>query len=131
MDFSDGTLRLIGLCWTLLEGESLLLLEEPELSLHSEIVRKIPSLFQQVVSQRKKQRQIIVSTHSWELLSDKGIGGEEVLLLKPYDEGTKIEVPSKIKEIRSLLESGLSVADAVMSLTAPKDFSSLQTELFK
>ena len=32
--FSDGTLRLIGLLWSLLEGDSLLLLEEPELSLN-------------------------------------------------------------------------------------------------
>jgi predicted ATPase len=31
--FSDGTLRLIGLFWSLLEGDSPLLLEEPELSL--------------------------------------------------------------------------------------------------
>ncbi|RAQ41462.1 chromosome segregation protein SMC, partial [Arthrospira sp. O9.13F] len=30
--FSDGTLRLIGLLWSLLESDSLLLLEEPELS---------------------------------------------------------------------------------------------------
>jgi hypothetical protein len=29
--FSDGTLRLIGLLWSLQEGDSLLLLEEPEL----------------------------------------------------------------------------------------------------
>jgi predicted ATPase len=32
--FSDGTLRLIGLLWALMEGSSLLLLEEPELSLN-------------------------------------------------------------------------------------------------
>ncbi len=32
--FSDGTLRLLGLLWSLLEGNGPLLLEEPELSLH-------------------------------------------------------------------------------------------------
>jgi predicted ATPase len=42
---SDGTLRLIGLLWTLLEGQGLLLLEEPELSLHTAIVEKLPELF--------------------------------------------------------------------------------------
>ncbi|MDZ7359072.1 MAG: AAA family ATPase, partial [candidate division KSB1 bacterium] len=41
--FSDGTLRLIGLFWVLLESDSLLLLEEPELSLHPEIVKKLPA----------------------------------------------------------------------------------------
>lgn len=33
---SDGTLRLIGLLWSLMEGNSLLLLEEPELSLNED-----------------------------------------------------------------------------------------------
>ena len=42
--FSDGTLRLIGLLWALLDEGGPLLLEEPELSLHPEIVRHIPSL---------------------------------------------------------------------------------------
>ncbi|MBC8231471.1 AAA family ATPase, partial [bacterium] len=40
-DFSDGTLRLMGLLWALLDGMGPLLLEEPELSLHHEIVRHI------------------------------------------------------------------------------------------
>ncbi|WP_422412990.1 MULTISPECIES: AAA family ATPase [unclassified Endozoicomonas] len=33
--FSDGTLRLLGILWSLMEGMGVLLLEEPELSLHS------------------------------------------------------------------------------------------------
>ncbi len=37
--FSDGTLRLMGLLWSMLEGTGPLLLEEPELSLHPEVVR--------------------------------------------------------------------------------------------
>ena len=41
-DFSDGTLRLIGLLWALLDAQGPLLLEEPELSLHEAIVRHIP-----------------------------------------------------------------------------------------
>ena len=46
-DFSDGTLRLIGLLWSLLEGRrntGPVLLEEPELSLHSSVVRQLPSI---------------------------------------------------------------------------------------
>ncbi|MCK5526462.1 MAG: AAA family ATPase, partial [Candidatus Latescibacteria bacterium] len=43
-DFSDGTLRLMGLLWSLLDGSGPILLEEPELSLHSEIVRYIPQM---------------------------------------------------------------------------------------
>ena len=42
--FSDGMLRLVGLLWSLLETETLLLLEEPELSLHDSVVEKLPPL---------------------------------------------------------------------------------------
>ncbi|HLA00885.1 MAG TPA: AAA family ATPase, partial [Thermodesulfovibrionales bacterium] len=67
--FSDGTIRLIGLLWSLLEGESPLLLEEPELSLNAGIVSKIPALIYRI--QRQKKRQVFISTHSYDLLSDK------------------------------------------------------------
>jgi predicted ATPase len=112
--FSDGTLRLIGLLWTLMEKESVLLLEEPELSLHAGLVRMIPSMMSRVL---QKNQQVILSTHSADLLSDKGIGGEEVLVLTPGPEGTRIEVASSIREVRSLLESGLSVGEVVIPRT--------------
>ena len=115
--FSDGTLRLIGLLWSLLESESLLLLEEPELSLNSGIVRKLPALLHRV--QRQKKRQIILSTHSADLLSDKGIVGEEVLLLTPSVEGTRVDPAASIKEVRALLEAGLSIAEAALPRTVP------------
>ena len=115
--FSDGTLRLIGLFWSLLETDSLLLLEEPELSLNAGIVSKLASLIHRL--QRPRKRQVILSTHSADLLSDKGIGGEEVLLMTPTAEGTKVESASSIKEIKLLLEGGLSIADAALPLTIP------------
>jgi hypothetical protein len=40
--FSDGTPRLFGLLWALREGSSMLLLEEPEISLNDAIVKEIP-----------------------------------------------------------------------------------------
>jgi predicted ATPase len=125
--FSDGTLRLIGLLWSLLEGESLLLLEEPELSLNSGIVQKLPSLMYRL--QRQKKRQIIVSTHSADLLSDRGIGGEEVLLLTPSAEGTRVEPASSIKEVERLLETGLSIAEAALPRTVPSKVQ--QLDLFE
>jgi len=115
--FSDGTIRLIGLFWSLLEGESPLLLEEPELSLHSGIVAKLPALFHRL--QRKRKRQIFVSTHSGDLLSQKGIGGEEVVMLRPDKEGTIVELASSIDEVRDLLDAGLSIADVALPRTAP------------
>jgi predicted ATPase len=68
--FSDGTLRLMGLLWAVLDGTGPLLLEEPELSLHPEVVRYIPLMFARVQSRR--QRQIIISTHSAEMLQWQG-----------------------------------------------------------
>ncbi len=121
--FSDGTLRLIGLFWSLLEGDSPLLLEEPELSLHSAIVSRLPSLIARL--QRERARQVLMSTHSGDLLSEKGIGGEETLLLVPDREGTKVELASSNRELRDLLRSGLSVADAALPRTAPPTVSQL------
>ncbi|HMD76183.1 MAG TPA: AAA family ATPase [Terracidiphilus sp.] len=125
--FSDGTLRLIGLFWSLLDGDAPLLLEEPELSLHSGIVAKLPALFYRL--QRKRRRQIFVSTHSGDLLSDKSIGGAEVVILRPDKEGTAAEVASSLGQVRELLGAGLSIADVVLPQTTPTNLS--QLDLFE
>jgi len=117
--FSDGTLRLMGLLWATLDGSGPLLLEEPELSLHPEVVRFIPQMFARV--QRRSGRQILLSTHSAELLRDEGIGLDEVLLLTPSpEEGTLVRAAERITEVRILLEKGASLADVVIPNTRPK-----------
>ena len=123
--FSDGTLRLIGFLWALLESYSVLLLEEPELSLHSGIVKKIPSLIYQITKNKRQKSQVFISTHSYDLLYDKGIGGEEVLMLIPIKEGTSIKVASYLPDVKNLLESGLSVAEVVRPRTEPNDVEQL------
>ncbi len=125
--FSDGTLRLIGLFWTLLDGDAPLLLEEPELSLHTAIIKKLPALFYRV--QRKRKRQIFVSTHSWEMLQDPGIAGQDVVLLQPSTEGTTATVASDDRDIRNLLSSGLSVADVALPRTSPENVEQLSLNL--
>jgi ABC-type cobalamin/Fe3+-siderophores transport system ATPase subunit len=121
--FSDGTLRLIGLLWALLETNSLLLLEEPELSLNSGIISKLPALIYRL--QSPKKRQVIMSSHSADLLADKSIGGEEVLLMTPTPEGTQVQPASSIAEIKLLLDAGLSVADAALPHTIPPEVEQL------
>jgi len=116
--FSDGTLRLIALLWSLQDGRSLLLLEEPELSLNAGIVDKLAPMISRF--QRQTRRQVMLSTHSPDLLSDIGIGGEEVLMLEPGSEGTKVQVASSQEEIKSLLEGGLSIADTVLPTANPQ-----------
>lgn len=119
-DFSDGTLRLLGLLWAILDGSGPLLLEEPELSLHPEIVRYIPQMMYKVQRGRgRKPRQIILSTHSSDLLRDEGIAADEILLILPSKEGSEVKVGADIDEIRRLLESGLSAAEAVLPHTRP------------
>jgi predicted ATPase len=115
---SDGTLRLIGLLWAVRDGSGPLLLEEPELSLHPEVVRHIPQMFARV--QRQTGRQVLVSTHSVEILRDDGIGLDEVLLLLPAPEGTTVNQAAAFPEIVALMEGGCTLADAVIPQTRPK-----------
>ncbi len=121
--FSDGTLRLLGLLWALLDGSGPLLLEEPELSLHPEVVRQIPQLMARV--QGKTKRQIFVSTHSSDLLRDRGIAPDEVFLFTPSASGTKVEPGVELPEVRRLLESGLSLAEIIVPLTSPQNADQL------
>jgi predicted ATPase len=121
--FSDGTLRLLGLLWALLEGNAPLLLEEPELSLHAAVVRHIPSMMNR--AGRKSSRQVLISTHSADLLSDEGVAPEEVILLEPSSDGTRAVMAVQNQQVLALLEGGLTMADAVLPLTAPRDASQL------
>jgi predicted ATPase len=125
--FSDGTLRLIGLLWSLMDGSSLLLLEEPELSLNEEIVRHLPRLIQQVQKQTKTARQVIITTHSEALLSDRTIPAEEVIRLEPDKEGTRMRPLDKQEEI--MLKSGLSVGEVLLRTTQPKNVGQLELSL--
>jgi AAA domain, putative AbiEii toxin, Type IV TA system len=125
--FSDGTLRLLGLLWSLLEGDSLLLLEEPELSLHASIVSQLAPFIAR--TQRNRRRQVLVSTHSDALLTEQGIDGREVLLLIPAGEGTEVKVAADIDEVRGLLESGFTVGEVVLPRTKP--FGAEQLSLLK
>ena len=122
-DLSDGTLRLLGFLWSVIDGSSPLLLEEPELSLHPEVVRHLPQLIAR--AQRGGGRQIIMSTHSADLLQDRGIGMDEALLLIPTNEGTEVQSAGSKFEIRQLLEAGLSMAEAAIPYTSPENLERL------
>lgn len=121
--FSDGTLRLMGLLWAAMERGGPLLLEEPELSLHPEIVRVLPQMFARV--HRLTGRQILVSTHSPDLLRDEGIGLDEVLIFVPDSEGTRVTPADSQRDIRDLLHGGLSLADVVIPKTRPEKVEQL------
>ena len=126
--FSDGTLRLIGLLWSLMEGDSLLLLEEPELSLNLEIVKKLPKLMHLVLKSGKyPDRQVILTTHSEPLLSDLSLGLESIIRLVNTDNGTVIQ-PADEKE-KLMLKSGFSVGQTLLPALRPPGLDQLTLEL--
>ncbi len=121
--FSDGTIRLLGLFWSMLEGDTVLLFEEPELSLNDRIVEMLPGLLWKL--QSSKGRQAILTTHSLSLLSDPGIAAEDVLLLENGVEGTEIKQASSDPEIVAMMRAGMTVGDAVLPRTAPQNVTEL------
>jgi predicted ATPase len=128
--FSDGTLRLIGLLWSLLAGDSLLLLEEPELSLHTGIVRQLAPLIHRLQKSKSGKRQVIVSTHSEELLRHRSIEPSEVLMLVPSEDASTLIAPASTDDaIAALLRGGMSMADAVMPRTEARDANQLLLQL--
>ena len=126
-DFSDGTLRLIGLLWALEEEVRApvpVLLEEPELSLHSGIVRLLPTIL--AAAQRRTDRQVFVSTHAAKVMRDEGLGLNEVALLQPGPGGTVAQLVADMDDIREeVQELGLSLADALPSRTRPPELDHL------
>ena len=81
------------------------------------VVEQLASLLYR--AQKRRNRQVLLSTHSAELLRDGGIGGEEVLLLTPGREGTDIAVSFSLRDVQAVLAAGASVGDAVISRIRP------------
>ena len=121
--FSDGTLRLLGLLWTVYEGSGPLLLEEPEISLHPDVVRHLPTVFYRISRSRKEPRQLIISTHSEDMLRDPGIAPEEVLRLEPSPNGTLLRPPDEAD--RQAMAAGLTAADVLIPRAAPENIQQL------
>ncbi len=127
-DFSDGTLRLIGLIWSLQERGRMngpILLEEPELSLHEEIVRRLPSLLYQAT--KGSRRQVLATTHALHILDDPGLGMNEVVVLTPGEEGTIAEPSSSKADVKSKWESGLTLHESLADKLVPEHINELLT----
>lgn len=121
--FSDGTLRLIGLFWVLQEDAGLLLLEEPELSLNGKIV----CLLAPFIHKLKGNGQVLITTHSYDLLSDPGIALDEVILLKPTDEATIICRADSLNDVGALVNGGLNMGEAILPHATPDGIATLSS----
>ncbi|WP_277343610.1 AAA family ATPase, partial [Pseudomonas viridiflava] len=93
----------------MLDGSSLLLMEEPEISLNDAIVKEIPLMLNRLQRNKRLKRQILISTHSEALLSNPNIDPRGVFVIEtgPY-------VPSSInpKEDKALtVNLGLTITE--------------------
>ena len=104
--------------FALLYSSGVVLLEEPEINLHAGIVKQLPEFISKL--QRYKSKQIIITTHSYDILSNEGISTKEVLVLEPSKEGTIVKTVSEIPEIQRIVDAGFSIADATISATTPQ-----------
>jgi predicted ATPase len=124
--FSDGTLRLIGLLWSLQEGDGLLLLEEPEQSLNDAIVAHIPLLIDRVLRGRRRRsapaRQVLISTHSDTLLQNVS-GDSQFLLIEPSANGSAVRPPTP--EEHEQTRHGLNPAEVLLPRTRPSTLGHL------
>jgi predicted ATPase len=126
VEFSDGTLRLIGLLWTLVSAPAnggVLLLEEPELSLNAAVVRTLPTVL--AMAQRDRDLQVVLSTHAPELLDHEGVSADEVLVLQVTSDGTVASLLSDIPEVAGEVEADLPTSEIIQSLIAPQDLGDL------
>jgi len=122
-EFSDGTLRLLGIMWSLLDGDGLLLLEEPELSLNESIVERIHKLIVQMQREAKYSRQVFITTHSDALLRDRSMDVREVIRLEPTEDGTVVHEASET-DIKAI-KAGYTIAEALLPKVRPRHLDQL------
>ncbi len=126
-EFSDGTLRLIGLLWAIDQGTAPLMLEEPELSLHREVIRQLPRLITQAAN--RSHRQVIVATHAEEMLADRGIDPSEIVLLEPSTDGTRAVLASERPELVSAAKARVPLGKMISGITKPPKIEQLALQL--
>ena len=114
---SDGTLRLIGLFWSLME-EGTLLLEEPEISLDKNIAMRLGDVINRLknssgsksLRSHTRDKQVLLTTHSSDLLSDAQ--AEDILRIEPGKNGSTVkpiaEYENPEREMQTIREGAMS-----------------------
>jgi ABC-type nitrate/sulfonate/bicarbonate transport system ATPase subunit len=111
----------------MLDGNGIILLEEPEINLNSGVVEQLPEFIARM--QRNKKRQVLVTTHSYDMLSSVGIGTAEVAVLETSPEGTKVSPLSEIPSLQAAVDAGFSIADAAIPAIKPSTANEMNTKL--
>ena len=123
--FSEGTLRLLGMLFdlaTLPGATSIVLIEEPETFLQASVVRSLPSLLAEVAMNRNVQ--MVISTHSQELIDSELVLPSQVLMLHSENGETTGQLLSESNDprIKAVVSAGLPKSqgiDAVNGRTIP------------
>lgn len=123
--FSEGTLRLLGMLFdlaTLPLTTSIVLIEEPETFLQASVVRSLPSLLAEVAMNRDVQ--MVISTHSPELIDSELVLPSQILMLRSEDGETTGQLLSESNDprIKAVVSAGLPKSqgiDAVNGRTIP------------
>jgi len=123
--FSEGTLRLLGMLFglaTLPRTTSIVLIEEPEAFLQASVVRSMSSFLAEVAMTHDVQ--MVISTHSPELIDSELVLPSQVLVLRPEDGETIGELLSQSNDprIHAVISAGLpksEAIDAVVGRTIP------------
>ena len=113
-ELSDGALRLMGLFWALMDNDGLLLLEEPEISLDRDSLHRLPTAIYRLSKPKRRRddgavwrRQVLLTTHSMDMLCDMGIGGDEVIYITVNEEGSRISSMYEDFRMRKILNEGV------------------------
>jgi predicted ATPase len=95
---SDGTLRYLCLLVILCHPEPppLICIEEPEIGLHPDVIPRLTPLF----TEASKRTQLVVSTHSDDLVSSLSDSPQSIIICERDDDGTHLRrlEPKRLKE---------------------------------
>lgn len=104
---SDGTINVIALLVALyFEKKPLIIIEEPERSIHPYLISKVVDMMKDA----SQQKRIIVTTHNPEVVKYAGL--ENILLVSRDKEGfSTISRPSEKDEVKTFLENEIGIEE--------------------
>jgi predicted ATPase len=113
---SDGTIDVIALITALFfESKDVVIIEEPERNIHPHLISGLMELMKDAA----RNKQIIVTTHSPEVVKHAGV--ENLLLLSRDKEGfSTVSKPADNQAVKTFLENNLGLDDVfVQELWGP------------
>ena len=113
---SDGAARILAMLWEASDGAGPLLLDDPETSLHPEVVGRLLDLLAEAAP---RPRQLLVATHAERLVDDGRIAPSEIFLLNPTSQGTHIETAADDTMVHAAVRASEPLGPAVAARTGP------------